>query len=216
MFTMIENYITFKFETLPSLFSPNAIDKGTQAMLSQVDFCGEEKILDMGCGYGIVGILAASEVGEENVTMCDISNEAVEMASYNAKLNGFNKIRIIQSDAYEKIKDLDFDLILCNPPYHTDFSVARKIIEVGYDKLVWGGQMILVVKRRLWYEKKMTSVFGGVAVKEIDGYCVMIAQKRRKKAGAHKVKAAGVSKKISRKIKARKNKMRNKRAKNKS
>lgn len=62
---MIENYITFKFETLPSLFSPNAIDKGTQAMLSQVDFCGEEKILDMGCGYGIVGILAASEVGED-------------------------------------------------------------------------------------------------------------------------------------------------------
>lgn len=60
------------FETSPSIFSPNSIDKGTLAMLSVVDFSPYDKVLDLGCGYGIVGILAGKLIGEENVVMCDV------------------------------------------------------------------------------------------------------------------------------------------------
>ena len=65
--------VSLKFETDPSNFSPNGIDSGTLAMLSAVDFLPNDKVLDMGCGYGVVGILAAKLIGAGNVTMCDIS-----------------------------------------------------------------------------------------------------------------------------------------------
>ena len=65
------------FETAPSIFSPNSIDNGTLAMLSVIDFLPCDKVLDLGCGYGIVGILAGKLIGEENVIMCDVSEEAI-------------------------------------------------------------------------------------------------------------------------------------------
>lgn len=199
MVTIVNSGICFRFKTAPSMFSPNAIDKGTLAMLSQVDFRREDKVLDIGCGYGVVGILAAGKVGEQRVTMCDISEKAVELAKYNASLNGFSQIKVLQSDGYEKISDRDFSLILCNPPYHTDFSVAKQFIEGGYQKLRLGGRMAVVVKRLLWYQKKMTSVFGGVSVKEINGYYVLISERREGKAKTP-IKRKDVSKKILRKL----------------
>lgn len=66
------------FETAPSIFSPNSIDNGTLAMLSVIDFLPSDKVLDLGCGYGIVGILAGKLIGEENVIMCDVSEQAIQ------------------------------------------------------------------------------------------------------------------------------------------
>lgn len=67
------NGINFKMHTEMSLFSPNSIDKGTLTMLSKVDFQPGQKILDLGCGYGVIGIYAAHFSGAENVTMVDIN-----------------------------------------------------------------------------------------------------------------------------------------------
>ena len=64
--------IPLEFQTVPGLFSPNAVDAGTLAMLALTDFSERDKVLDLGCGYGVVGILAARLVGEKNVIMCDI------------------------------------------------------------------------------------------------------------------------------------------------
>ena len=65
------------FETAPSIFSPNSIDQGTLAMLSVIDFLPSDKVLDLGCGYGVVGILAGKLIGEQNVIMCDVSEQAI-------------------------------------------------------------------------------------------------------------------------------------------
>lgn len=72
--------------------------------------------------------------------------------------------------------DNDFTLILSNPPYHTDFSVPKHFIEIGFKKLVLGGKLIMVTKRLDWYKNKLTSIFGGV---KINGYYVFIAEKRK-------------------------------------
>lgn len=170
-----------QFETEPTLFSPKKVDQGTLAMLSQTEFMNEDKVLDLGCGYGVAGILAAGVVGEQSVVMSDCSAIAVRTAKENAVRNGYPGIKTIQSDAYDQIKDVDFSLILSNPPYHTDFSVAKRFIQGGYQHLVSGGRMIMVVKRLLWYRNKLTSVFGGVKVRESNGYYVLIAEKREKK-----------------------------------
>ncbi len=191
--------VSLKFETDPSNFSPNGIDSGTLAMLSAVDFLPNDKVLDMGCGYGVVGILAAKLIGAGNVTMCDISESAVKQAKINAELNGVPDIDIKISDGFSEIPDNGFTLILSNPPYHTDFSVPKHFIEVGFKKLAVGGKMVMVTKRLDWYKNKLASVFGGVRVREIDGYYVFISEKRRERV-PKKEKAVGkLSKKLRKK-----------------
>lgn len=197
--TVIKN-TALNFQTDSSLFSPKAIDSGTLAMLSAVDFLPEDKVLDLGCGYGVVGILAGKLIGETNVVMCDSSETAIRYANINAETNFVSGIDIILSNGLEYISDNDFTLILSNPPYHTDFSVAKHFIEDGFQKLTVGGRMVMVTKRLDWYKNKLTAVFGGVKVQEIDGYFVFVAEKRNHSKGNPKQKNSNqLSKKLQRK-----------------
>lgn len=170
--------VTLQFETDSSLFSPAAVDRGTLAMLSAAEFQPEDVVLDLGCGYGVVGILAAKKTDAERVTMCDCEEAAVVLSQQNAEKNGVPGITILQSNGFEKVMRQDFTVILSNPPYHTDFSVAKHFIEEGYRHLAEGGRMVMVTKRLDWYKNKLASVFGGVRVQETDGYFVFCAQKR--------------------------------------
>jgi len=193
--------ITLEFETNDKVFSPSNIDRGTLAMLSQVEVTKEDKILDLGCGYGIVGILASKLVGCENVVMCDVSEDAVALSKDNAKRNNVENIKIILSDGLNNIEEEGFTLILSNPPYHVDFSVPKGFIEQGYKKLLLGGKMYMVTKRKDWYKNKFISVFGGVEITELDGYFVFIAEKRihKSKNQIVKTKDNNLSKKLKRK-----------------
>ncbi len=187
------------FETAPSIFSPNSIDNGTLAMLSVIDFLPCDKVLDLGCGYGIVGILAGKLIGEENVIMCDVSEQAIEYAAMNLRINNVPNIKIRLSDGYKNVEEKDFTLILTNPPYHADFSVPKHFIEGGFKKLVMGGKMIMVTKRLDWYKNKLTSVFGGVKVHEINGYYVFVAEKRIQAIKEKEKTTNTLSKKLQRK-----------------
>lgn len=191
--------VNLKFETDSSNFSPNDIDTGTLAMLSVTDFLPSDKVLDLGCGYGVVGILAGKLIGQDNIIMCDISESAVKQAKINAKLNEVPNIDIRLSDGYQNVPDNDFTLILSNPPYHTDFSVPKHFIEVGFNKLVLGGKIIMVTKRLDWYKNKLTSIFGGVKIYEINGYYVFLAEKRKNTVKKKEKKINKLSKKLQRK-----------------
>lgn len=200
--TTIKN-IPLQFHTDSTVFSPAGIDRGTLAMLSQVDFTPGDRVLDLGCGYGAVGLTAAKIIGEDKVILCDISEDAVALARQNALLNGLSHADIRQSDAYENIPEQDFTLILSNPPYHTDFSVARRFIETGFYKLAPGGKMVMVTKRLNWYKNKLTAVFGGVRIRETDGYYVFLSEKRQDAPHSKKKSKPnpGLSKKLQRKYK---------------
>ncbi|NLJ79667.1 MAG: methyltransferase [Firmicutes bacterium] len=114
------------FETSPALFAPKGIDLGTLSLLSDLDFGKGDKVLDLGCGYGVVGIFAAKLVGEENVVMVDIKQAAVELSKRNAALNGVSGIKLIQSDGFANLD------------------------EKGFNRLSIGGKMYLVTKRKKW------------------------------------------------------------------
>ena len=170
-------------ESAPGLFSPAHADRGTVAMLSQVEFMPGQRVMDLGCGWGLVGILAAQICGAENVYMCDIDPQAVETARKNAERNNAAGVHICVSDGFRSVDAAGFDLILSNPPYQTDFSVAKSFIEKGFNRLKIGGSMYLVVKREKWYLNKMRAVFGGARSVEADGYYIISAQRRRSERG---------------------------------
>lgn len=167
-----------ELETRPGLFSPEHADRGTLAMLSLVRFEPGMKVLDLGCGSGLVGILAAMTCGEENVVMSDIDPLAVEAAAGNAARNGVGGVKVVLSDGFSGLDDTGFDLILSNPPYQSDFSVAKGFIEKGFNRLKLGGRLMMVTKRREWYRNKLSAIFGGVRIHEIDGYFVFEAERR--------------------------------------
>ena len=165
------------------MFSPSGPDRGTLAMLEYSDFASGQKVLDLGCGTGIVGFCAL-EAGA-SVTMCDVAPEAVAAANANLKANfdiaAAGRARVVLSDGFDAVSDNDFDVILSNPPYHTDFSVAKRFIEGSFYHLTAGGRLLMVTKRLTWYKYKLTSIFGGVKVREAGGYYVFIAEKRQSK-----------------------------------
>ena len=164
--------------TRRGLFSPEHVDRGTLAMLSHVHIAPGMRIMDLGCGCGVVGIVAAKIAGEENVLLSDVDPAAVEIARRNAARNGVGGVRCYVSDGFRDVDETGFDLILSNPPYQTDFSVAKGFIEKGFNRLKIGGRLYMVTKRREWYKNKLISVFGGVELYETDGYYVFAAQRR--------------------------------------
>lgn len=175
--------IEMKFRTSPHVFSPKRVDRGTLAMLSQVEYSANDKILDLGCGYGVVGIFLAKQIGESNVVMTDIDENAVSLARENAILNQVPGVRIYQSDGFTNLQESGFTLILSNPPYHSDFSVPKHFIEKGFNRLVVGGHMVMVTRRKNWYKNKLIAIFGGVRIGETDGYYIFTAEKRRMEYG---------------------------------
>ncbi len=170
--------IDLVFTTSKNVFSPKDIDQGTLSMLSVVEFKESDKILDLGCGYGVVGILAAKIIGENNVVMVDVDEEALELSRKNASSNGVEGIKIVQSDGFDNLHEKDFTMIMSNPPYHTDFSTPKKFIEKGFNRLSMGGKMYMVTKRKEWYKNKLVAIFGGVKIWELNGYYVFMSIKR--------------------------------------
>ena len=178
-----------EIETTEGLFSPRGADAGTLSMVSAVELESGQKLLDLGCGAGLVGIAAAKVLGEENVWMTDVDPAAVRCAAENAKRNGVENVHLCCGDALDAVDASGFDWILSNPPYHADFSVAKKFIEKGFNRLKLGGKLVMVVKRELWYRNKLTAIFGGVRMQEIGDYFVFTAEKRSERYAPPKPKA---------------------------
>jgi 16S rRNA (guanine1207-N2)-methyltransferase len=184
---MIENrqqiIVTLKgidlvLKTEPSLFSPCHVDAGTIAMLSLVDFHTDDKVLDLGCGYGPVGILAAKMIGPAHVFMIDNDPVAIQCTRLNAGLNGVPGVNVLLSNGFSKLQEAHFTKILFNPPYHTDFSVPKQLIHKAFNRLDLGGRMFMVTKYRDWCEKKLRAIFGSVTTHQVNDYNVFIATKK--------------------------------------
>jgi 16S rRNA (guanine1207-N2)-methyltransferase len=165
------------FETSPGLFSPTAIDEGTVAMLRHANIARGDKVLDLGCGYGVVGVYAAHLADPSRVWLVDIDPLAVEFAQRNLRLNRVEGATVVRSDGFDALTEAGFTKILCNPPYHVDFSVPKRLIEKGFNRLSIGGTMFLVTKRDRWYRNKLRAIFGGVRVYREGSYFVFEARK---------------------------------------
>lgn len=170
---------TLELQTEPGLFAPRAADPGTLAMLSLIPFAPDDKVLDLGCGYGLVGLVAARHMAPSQVYMLDNDPIAVETARANAVRNGAPEISVLLSDGFADLLEAGFSKIISHPPYHVDFSVPKHFIEKGFNRLKLRGTLWMVTKRLDWYRNKLGAIFGGCRVHEVDGYFVFEATKRQ-------------------------------------
>lgn len=156
----------FYFYTSNSVFSKKGVDFGSMLLIETVlkeneDFAGT--ILDLGCGYGPLGVIAAKLLKTSFVTMCDVNERALELSSMNAKENKVvDRVKVIKSSAFENIKD-NYDIIMTNPPIRAGKDVVFSFYEGAYDHLNKGGRLYVVIQKKQGApstKTKLESLFG--------------------------------------------------------
>ena len=170
----------FEFYTASGIFSKKKIDMGTLVLAESIALGKNSKVLDVGCGIGILGIVAA-KLFNANVVMTDINKRAVMLAKMNVKLNGINA-EIFQGNLYEKIKDDDFDCVISNPPQNAGKEVCFQLIAESKNHLKPNGTLQIVARHNKGgktLSKKIEEVFGNVNVlAKKSGYSVYLSVKK--------------------------------------
>ncbi|WP_165212760.1 class I SAM-dependent methyltransferase [Streptococcus tangpeifui] len=165
---------TFRFYTDAGVFSKKMIDYGSQVLLSALDFSAGDSLLDVGCGYGPLGISCA-KVYNLTVSMVDINQRALDLARRNAQRNSV-QADIYQSYIYEHVKGR-FDHIISNPPIRAGKQVVHEILQGAYDHLNPTGSLTVVIQKKQGApsaKAKMEQVYGNVElVKKDKGYYVL-------------------------------------------
>lgn len=164
----------FHFKTDAGVFSKKMVDYGSQVLLSTLHFTEGEHLLDVGCGYGPLGIALAKVQGLQ-VTMVDINSRAIDLAKRNAVQNNV-KVDIYQSNLYEAVSGT-FEHIISNPPIRAGKDVVHTILERAFDYLTTGGDLTIVIQKKQGApsaKAKLAEVFGNVEVLKKDkGYYIL-------------------------------------------
>lgn len=170
---------SFTLTSGSGVFSKKRLDKGTEVLLKYFVMKDGWKVLDLGCGIGIVGIYVKKLFPNTDITFTDINRRAIFLTKLNLKKLGLEG-SAFTSDGFKKIKHL-YDAILLNPPQVAGKKVCFALIEGSFDHLNKTGVLELVARHNKGgktYSKKMEEVFGNV--KDIgigSGYRVYLSQK---------------------------------------
>ncbi|RSI28080.1 Ribosomal RNA small subunit methyltransferase C [Streptococcus sanguinis] len=166
------------FLTDAGVFSKKMIDYGSRVLLSVLDFEAGEQVLDVGCGYGPLGLTLAKAQGV-TATMVDINQRALDLAQKNAERNQISA-DIFQSNVYEKVSGI-FDHIISNPPIRAGKQVVHEVISGSYEHLTEGGDLTLVIQKKQGApsaKSKMEAVFSNCEiVKKDKGYYILRSEK---------------------------------------
>lgn len=170
-----------KYNADNGVFSKDRVDFGTNVLLNALpDIENNAKVLDVGCGYGVIGIAIARSNPAIDVTMVDVNERALALTNENIKLNNVKNAKAVLSNLYESI-DGEFDYIISNPPIRAGKEIVHGVAVGGYDHLKEGGSIYLVIQKKQGapsLEKRLEEVFGNVkTVDKRNGYFVLMAKK---------------------------------------
>ena len=174
----------YTFKSCSDIFSKDTFDYGSTLLLKTVidKVKLDGNVLDVGCGYGIIGIMLKLYFPNINVTCLDINTTAVQLTQENAKRQNVN-ITALESNLYDNISN-KYAHIVTNPPIKAGKENLFNVVTKGYDVLENNGTITLVIKKKHGMESlknHIQSIFGNVEVLKKDkGYYILHATKQEK------------------------------------
>ena len=172
----------FNLHTRWGVFSPRSIDDGTVLLMKYISADENDVCLDLGCGYGPIGLALAKHCPKGQVHMVDKDFVAVELANYNAKNNGITNAKAYLSDAFTHVpNEIRFDQIISNIPAKVGREQLSVILYDAYDALEPGGKITVVTINGLkdFIKANFKSVFGNYKkIKQGQKYIISQAVKQ--------------------------------------
>lgn len=173
---------TFRFKTDNGVFSKKEVDFGSKLLIETFSFSEVDgDVLDVGCGYGPIGLSIAKLDTSRNVHMIDVNERALGLAKENASVNHVENVTIYESDRLLNVKGNKFASILTNPPIRAGKKVVHDIFEQSHEHLVFGGELWVVIQKKQGAPsaiEKLEQLFNEVEVVEKKkGYFIIRAKK---------------------------------------
>jgi len=165
----IFRFTRFAFITDNGVFAKGGVDDATDALLNNLpDIPMGARVLDLGCGFGVVGVVVSKIYGAGvTVTMSDVNERALDLSRRNLAKNNNNIVtatetQVIKSDGFANITGM-FDFIILNPPIHAGKSVIYQIYEDARAYLSASGAFYIVIRKKhgaLSHQKKLEEIYG--------------------------------------------------------
>jgi len=169
----------FKFTTDNGVFSKRTVDYGSRTLLAAFDPTDlpAGPILDLGTGYGPIGMALAYQSPERQVDMVDVNELALSLARKNTALNQITNVQIFTSNCYEQVTTTDYAAIVTNPPVRAGKAVVDAMLAGANDHLTVGGTLTVVLQKKQGApsaKKLMTATFGNCTIiKKDKGYYIL-------------------------------------------
>jgi 16S rRNA G1207 methylase RsmC len=148
----------FEFLTASSVFSKRRVDLGTRLLIESMVLPHEGCVLDIGCGYGAVGIVAASLNPKLHVVMTDVNMRAVRLARRNVELNKVASAEVRYGSFFEPVEGLVFNSVLSNPPVSAGMETVKAIVKGAPQVLADKGTLQMVIRSRIG-SKALPAIF---------------------------------------------------------
>ena len=163
------------------VFSKNGLDEGSNILIEYIlKLPLNGRLLDMGCGYGPIGLTLATFFENSFVDMFDINERAVNLARKNQEKLGIKNVEIGVSDGFENIKN-EYNFIFINPPIRAGKQVIYKMFEDSFASLCNDGKLVIVIRKSHGAQsaqKKLIEIFGNCEIKEKNkGYYILQSTK---------------------------------------
>lgn len=172
----------FRFETDAGVFSKSEVDFGSRVLIDAFEAPDlEGPILDIGCGYGPIGLSIAKANEGKTVHMVDVNTRAIQLAEKNAAANGIQNVRIYESDGLSAVDTANFAAIITNPPIRAGKETIFRFYNESYEKLVSKGELWVVIQKKQGAPSTFSyleEIFGQVdVVDKARGYWIIKATK---------------------------------------
>lgn len=168
--------LSLRLMTRPGVFSHRRVDEGAQALAETMEINEGERVLELGCGHGGVGLMAKQMADKVSLYLVDSHARAIQCAEHNAKLNDLEPVHaILSSSGLEQ--SLQVDVFLGNPPYFSDHTISKLFIDQAHFHLKKKGRLYLVAKNMDWNLEYAQSLFEQCEVISRRHYKVLKASK---------------------------------------
>lgn len=171
----------YKFCSTWGLFSPREIDAGTRLLLKHIDINSNDNCLDLGCGYGPIGLVMATEASDGETILLDKDFVAIDYSTKNLQLQRIENAKALLSNGFDAVTNAgQWNLIASNIPAKVGKEMLTIYLHDAFKLLAPGGRFYVVTVNglRQYMKRNLTEVFGNYKkLKQGSNYTVALAYK---------------------------------------